>query len=111
MAMIKKPRELTKGEITKAAMSMLEQRNIDCWQQNNLAVKGRKFIGRKGIGDVIGFHRLTGVFVACEVKTVNDRLSDDQKVFLTLLSIAGGIALLAKQGEHGNVILETFKPD
>ena len=109
--MIKKPRELTKGEITRAAMAMLEQRNIDCWQQNNLAVKGRKFIGRKGLPDILGYHKLTGCFVGCEVKTKNDYLMSGQKVFLSLLSVAGGIALVAKQGEHGNVIIETFKPD
>lgn len=104
-------RDLTKGEITKSAIEILEQRGIDCWMQNNLAVKGRKFIGRKGIADIIGFHKQTGVFVGCEVKTVNDKLSDGQIVFLTLLSIAGGIALIARQSEHGQVILETYKPD
>jgi hypothetical protein len=104
-------RILTKGEIREKALIMLDNRNCECWKNNNLAVKGRKFIGRRGVPDVIGFNRATGVYVGCEVKTVTDRLSNDQKIFLSLLSLAGGIALLALQDEMGRVVLEEYKPD
>lgn len=104
-------RELTKGQIRDKAIILLESRGVDCWKQNNLAVKGRKFIGRKGLPDVCGFMKATGLFVGCEIKTVNDRLSNDQIVFLSLLSISGGLALIAKQDDMGIVILEDYKPD
>lgn len=90
-------KELTKGEITKSALTELKLRGVNCWAQNNLAVPGRKFIGRKGVSDIIGFVRNTGLFVVCEVKTINDTFSDEQKEFLTEVKNAGGIALVATQ--------------
>lgn len=90
-------KELSKGDITKSALTELKLRGVTCWAQNNLAVPGRKFIGRKGVSDIIGFVRNTGLFVVCEVKTINDDFSDDQKEFLTEVKNAGGIALVATQ--------------
>jgi hypothetical protein len=43
------------------------------------------------------------------VKTINDRLSEDQKQFLTDIKNAGGIALIAKQNDKGYVIIENFE--
>jgi hypothetical protein len=99
---------LTKGEIRESALTELRYRGITCWKQNNLAVRGRKFIGMRGVCDIIGYNNSTGVMVGCEIKTVNDRLSDDQKVFLTCLKNAGGIALIAKQSKTGQVVLENW---
>lgn len=93
----KKMKELTKGQITKSALTELNLRGVTCWAQNNLAVRGRKFIGRKGVSDIIGFTRNTGLFVVCEVKTINDTFSDEQKEFLTEVKNAGGIAVFATQ--------------
>lgn len=95
---------LTKGEITKSALTELQLRGVNCWMQNNLAVRGRKFIGRLGQSDIIGFVINTGLFVACEVKTINDSFSDDQKTFLTDVKRSGGIALVATQ-QYNQVIL------
>lgn len=100
-------RELTKGEITKSALTELKLRGANCWMQNNLAVRGRKFIGRKGVSDIIGFVINTGLFVACEVKTINDTFSDDQKQFLTEVKQAGGIALVATQ-DGNQVVLKQW---
>lgn len=95
--------------IRKLAMKMLEMRGIECWVTNNVrAVKGRTFVGRKGIPDVNGFVKATGIYVGMEVKTVNDKLSNDQHLFLTALSMAGGIALLAIETEVGNVELVQY---
>lgn len=109
--MQKKPaiREMTKGEITKSAMTELKLRGVNCWMQNNLAVPGRKFIGRKGVSDIIGFNSKTGLFVACEVKTVNDEFSDDQVLFLTQVKQAGGIAIVAIQ-EGNEVVIKPWLP-
>lgn len=99
-------REYTAGEITKHVLEVLELRGIDCWRSNNLAVRGRKFIGRKGVCDVIGFHKRTGVFVGCEIKKTGDTLKPDQIVFLMALKASGGIALIAKQEKSEIVINE-----
>lgn len=100
---------LSKGEITKSALTELKLRGANVWQQNNLAVRGRKFIGRKGVPDIIGFVNKTGLFVACEVKTIDDVFSDDQIVFMNEIKKAGGTALIATQ-EFNQVVLKEWNP-
>lgn len=98
---------MTKGQITESALKQLRYNGATVWPQNNLAVRGRKFIGRKGVSDIIGLNH-AGVFIACEVKTKNDFLSDDQKEFLNEVKSNGGIALVAKQSRTGEVELEPW---
>lgn len=88
---------ITKGEIRASAIEELKLKGFHCWKQNNLAVRNRKFIGEYGVADIMGFHKLTAVILACEVKANGDRLSDDQKTFLTKVKQSGGHALLAIQ--------------
>jgi hypothetical protein len=78
------------------------------WVQNNLAVRGRKFIGKRGQADIMGFRNKDGVILACEVKTVNDKLSDDQIKFLNDIKTAGGIAYLAVDND-GRVELREWE--
>jgi hypothetical protein len=105
---------LTKDEIRKSALTELRFRGVNCWIQNNLAVRGRKFIGRYGVSDTLGFventnyYKIKGLLVACEVKTINDSFSDDQKTFLTEVKQAGGIALYATQ-EFNNVVIKPWE--
>lgn len=89
-------KELTKGEIRESAITELTWRGHTVWIQNNLAVRKRRFIGRLGVSDVIGITK-DGRWVACEVKTLNDRLSTDQIDFLNDVKKAGGEAYLAVQ--------------
>ncbi len=92
-------RPFTAGEISEKAGILLHYRGCDTWRQNNLAVRGRAFTGRHGVSDRIGKNLKTGVFVACEVKTIGDRLSEDQKVFLGGIKKAGGEAYIATQNK------------
>jgi hypothetical protein len=102
--------ELTKGQIRKIALQLLNFRNCEVWPQNNVrAVKGRSFIGRKGVPDIIGFHRKTGVAVYVDVKTVNDKLSSDQIELMTAATNAGCIVAVATESKSGNVVLVDFK--
>lgn len=87
---------LTKGHIRASAIKMLTWSGHTVWINNNLAVRKRKFIGRLGVSDVIGITK-DGRWVACEIKTLNDRLSDDQIKFLNDVKKAGGVAYLAVQ--------------
>jgi hypothetical protein len=92
-----KQKQLTKAEIRTSAIKMLTWSYCTVWVQNNLAVRGRKFIGKRGQADLMGFRNKDGVIVACEIKTLNDRLSDDQILFLNDIKKAGGLAYLAIQ--------------
>lgn len=90
-------RELTKAQIRATAIKMLTWNQCTVWVQNNLAVRGRKFIGKRGQADLMGYRNRDGVIVACEIKTLNDRLSDDQILFLNEVKKAGGLAYIACQ--------------
>lgn len=86
---------MTANEITKLALKELDKRECEVWRQNNIRVKGRIFTGRKGLTDIQGFHRNTGLAVYCEVKAGKDCLSDDQICFLNKAQRAGCICLVA----------------
>lgn len=99
----RKPISLTKAFLRESALKELRWKGYTVWRNNNIAVRGRKFIGRLGVSDIIGITK-DGKWVACEVKTVNDVLSVDQIEFMNEVKTAGGIALIAKE-EKGRVVL------
>jgi hypothetical protein len=98
---------LTKAHIRAKAIKELTWRGYDVWINNNLAVKGRKFIGRRGVPDIIGITK-DGRWVVAEVKTLNDTLSPDQILFLNDIKKAGGEAYLAVQ-EGNQVALKEWE--
>lgn len=100
-------KELSKGAIRESAIKYLTWWGHAVWINNNLAVRKRKFIGRLGVSDVIGIAK-DGRWVACEIKTLNDRLSPDQITFLNDVKKAGGLAYLACQGNNGQVELKEW---
>jgi hypothetical protein len=53
----------------------------DCWRAVPLQ--------KKGVFDLIGFHLVSGRFVAVELKLGTDRLSDDQRNFLEVARDSG----------------------
>ena len=79
---------LTASQLTKWALVNLTARGYTVWRQNNLSVPGRKFIGLKGVPDVIGYGK-EGRAVWCEVKATGDRLSEAQIEFLNAAHRAG----------------------
>lgn len=99
----------TASELTKMMIDYLGQRGMEVWRNNNLAVKGRAFIGRKGVPDIIGYDKKHGQFVACEIKKLGDRISPEQFTFLTQLGLAGGASMLCSQTSDETIKLEIFK--
>lgn len=99
--------EMSAGDIRGHALKILNERNIEAWIQNNVTIRGRKFIGRKGVCDIMGYHRLTGLITACEVKKIGDTFKKDQIEMLTKIHKAGGIALQARQ-EGLKVIVKNY---
>jgi hypothetical protein len=100
---------LTASELTKMMIDYLTSKGLIVWRNNNLAVKGRSFIGKKGVPDIIGYDKKHGQFVACEIKKLGDRISPDQLSFLTQLGIAGGLSMLCSQTSDETIKLEIFK--
>lgn len=99
----------TASELTKMMLEYLRDNGNDVWRNNNLAVRGRTFIGRKGVPDIIGYSKKYGTFVACEVKAIGDKISSEQLMFLNELAYAGGIAMLCKQIRDERIIINIFK--
>jgi hypothetical protein len=97
----------TAGEITKWAIAELTSFGFHVWRANNIAIPGRKFIGMKGMPDIIGYD-CGGVAVWCEVKTINDKLSKDQRKFLDRAMYAGCKCYIATQDKNGNVELKNW---
>ena len=90
-------------------LDYLRDKGNEVWRNNNLAVKGRAFIGRKGVPDIIGYSKKYGQFVACEIKKLGDRISPDQLVFLHQLGAVGGLSMLCSQISDETIKLEIFK--
>jgi hypothetical protein len=103
-------KELTASQITKEATRILEERNCFVWRNNNLAVRGRTFIGLKGIPDIIGFHKFTAIAVYCEVKTKNDKMSEHQVNFMIKAKQSGCHCLIASD-DNGQVKISEWQND
>jgi hypothetical protein len=102
---------MTTAEITKHALTEMGLRGAEAWRNNNIAVRGRTFIGRKGVPYIIGFVRATGVFVMCEVKNRGDKLSQDQIELLNMGYSAGCVTVVATVDKEGKFLLVNYKPD
>jgi hypothetical protein len=100
-------KELSVSHITTTAIKILESRFCFVWRQNNLAVRGRTFTGLKGVPDIIGFQKFTGVAVYCEVKTANDKMSQYQIDFMNKAKTSGCHCLIATD-QDGQVVLKEW---
>lgn len=87
---------MTANDLTKQALMVLRLKGFHVWRQNNIAVRGRKNSVTPGISDILGFHKLTGRFLACEIKAGEDRLSKEQIEFLQNVKDAGGVSLVVR---------------
>lgn len=97
------------SELTKMMLDFLKDNGNEVWRNNNLAVRGRAFIGRKGVPDIIGFNKKYGFFVACEIKAIGDRISPDQMLLIEEISIAGGTAMVCQQLRDESIIVTFYK--
>ena len=102
---------MTTGDITKHALRVLDLMGFEAWRNNNLAVKGRKFIGKRGVSDIIGFDRLSGkgTFMLCEVKNEGDELSEDQIKLLDEATAAGCKCFIARVDKNKGFELIKYK--
>lgn len=99
--------EYTAGQITARAITLLELRGMVVWRANNIAVRGRAFIGKEGLGDISGYHKNTGRRVECEVKKIGDKMKEAQHQFLYDVHKAGGYAFVAHQ-EGNEIVLDWY---
>lgn len=90
------------NNLTKQAIRILDLKGYNCWRQNNGGIFDptkkvfRANSSTPGISDIIGYHRRTGQFLAVEIKSGKDKLTDEQKLFLENVEKAGGLALVIR---------------
>ena len=97
------------SELTKMMLDFLKNGGNEVWRNNNIAIRGRAFIGKRGVPDIIGYNKKYGYFVAVEVKAIGDRASTDQMLFLKQLSMAGGCAMLCQQVRDQTIKITIYK--
>jgi hypothetical protein len=100
------PKITTTGQLTSYAIKVFRQQGYFCWRENTGGVwDAAREAYRKapdsltGKSDILGFHRVTGRFLACEIKVGKDRLSAGQEEFLLAVKAAGGLALVVRHGD------------
>ena len=87
---------LKEVEIQKQILAVLKNLRIKAWRSNNIAVKGRKFIGLKGVPDILGVLPPHGTMLAIEVKTEKGIQSDEQREFQAMCVENGAVYILAR---------------
>jgi hypothetical protein len=91
--------------LTKHALRILDLKGWYVWRQNNGGVYDpvkkifRSNSSTPGISDILGFHKKTGQFIACEIKVGKDKLSPYQERFLDQVKRAGGLAIVIRTVE------------
>ncbi len=95
-----KPRE---KDIQAAILATLRAMRILCWRINTTGVPihgpdgivGMRPGPNRGVSDIIGCQRVTGRFIAIEVKRPGGKATPEQQEFLDSVTRAGGIAFVA----------------
>lgn len=99
---------LTASDLTKYAKMILSSSGIRVNRVNNIPVRRRKNTIEKGWADLQGY-TLNGRYVACEIKTINDKLSIEQIKRLIDIDECGGLAYICTDDKNGNPLLILFK--
>ena len=88
---------------TKSIITYLNLNGFVVWRNNNGSVYSKKrgcFLKnpnhKLGIGDIIGFRKSDGKYIEVEVKTGNDKLSQDQINHINELKAGNCISIVAK---------------
>lgn len=98
----KKDPKISANALTQQALRMLRLKGFNCWRQNNGGVYDpvkkvfRRNSSTPGVSDILGYHRTSGKFIACEIKAGKDVLSDEQKEFLKDVKAASGFAIVIR---------------
>ena len=95
---------MTEIELQRLVLNYLRVKKIFHWRNNNIASRGRKFIGLRGVADIIAVK--DGVFYAIEIKSPDYGQSVEQKMFQFSVVSNGGQYILVKSFED---IAKIFK--
>jgi hypothetical protein len=86
------------NRITTQALAILTALGCHVWRQNNVSVRGRRFVGLKGVPDIVGMTR-SGTFIGVEVKGPGDKQSEWQVRFSYRCTDRGAIYICASHSD------------
>jgi VRR-NUC domain len=110
-----KAKKVTANTLAAHALRALDMSGFNVWRQNNGGVYDptkkvfRRNSSTPGVADIIGYHRTTGCFCACEIKAGKDRLSAAQEMFLSSIEKAGGFVFVIRTMDDVEAIYKRFK--
>lgn len=93
---------LTANALTQHALRILDLRGYEAWRQPAHGLYDptkrvyRANSVKKGISDILGYHRKTGLIIAVEIKIGKDKLSKEQELFLAGVVRSGGIGVVLR---------------
>ena len=91
--------DLTASQLTKWAKDSLQLVGYRLNRVNNIPVRRRKGTIEKGWSDLQGYNKY-GIYVAIEVKTINDKLSPEQIDRLNDVMKCKGLALICTEEDN-----------
>ena len=97
---------MTESELVRQCLEWLSWKGIVCWRQNQGAIplpngKGfRRFVGMRGVSDILCILAPTGRIAAIECKRKGGRLSEDQEKFQEAVASLGGVACCVSSVEE-----------
>ena len=94
---------LTASELTKWAKEHLKIMEYRLNRVNNIPVRRRKGTIEKGWSDLQGYNK-EGIYVAIEVKTINDKLSPEQIERLNDIIKCKGLALICTEKDNKPIL-------
>lgn len=96
--------------VVTSCMTLLTIYGMDVWRNNAIRAPGRRFIGKKGRGDIIGVSR-TGLFVNVECKRPGEDGTPEQLEFVADVNRRGGIGCIAHSSAELHAYLEKRLPE
>jgi hypothetical protein len=100
---------MNRSEITKSALEELTARGARVRQVHNVPIRRRKNHVQPGWPDIQGYSR-EGVAILCEVKTENDKLSDEQIERLDDAYACNCICLIATVNKNNRFVMNPYCP-
>ncbi len=92
---------MTANQATRQILDYLNMTGFYAWRNNNNAVYDpKKEVFRsgsveKGVADIMGYQKKSGIIIAVEVKVGNDKPTPEQTRFIDGIAKAGGFACFA----------------
>jgi hypothetical protein len=86
--------ETKESVIQNQILDYLQYIGVFAWRNNNIAVRGRAFVGLLGVGDILGIYK--GVPLSIEVKRKSGKTTEQQNRFIKRFNQEGGCAFVAR---------------